>query len=368
MGDATQQQLNLQPSDQPKRESTGSSFRDRAIQRMERERDPGAKVDAVPVSEVQEKVVEQNLDVQPDAHQPIDDGYPTEDLDKTSDDLTDEDTQHQDDEDEDVQTTDNDSEPTGVDNTDVEDVSGEQDITGLRQRAEEAEAMVASMQSDYTKKTQKLGESRRELKQSLEHSAQIAGIYAERANSQLQRYDNVNWTQLQSTLDPQIYSQRANEYRQVVAMRDRAVSEHENISNLAKEQTELQKRDQADISREILQTTLPGWGNELYGKLREYAVDKLNFTQDEFDDFTDHRWIKLIHGAFQISQTGQHVENIQNNGSRNRKPAGKNKRQTRGIDGKYRKALSDHESNPGNRDFTREAFRQRLQRERTGRR
>ena len=252
-----------------------------------------------------------------------------------------------------------------VDNSYVEDMSGEQDISSLRQRADDAEARVTSMQSDYTRKTQKLGEARRELLDNLEKSKQVAEVYAKRAATNLGRYDNVNWQQLQTTLDPQVYAKRVKEYRRAVQMRDRAVAEHGQVTEFADKQIESQKQYQAEISRDVLTATLPGWGNELYGSLKEHAVNSLDFTQDEFDGITDHRWIKLIHNDMKMQKTSKHIEGIKQSNSP-RSPGGPNKERPRGADGRYQNAQQKHRENPGDRSATRNAFRERLAREGRG--
>lgn len=325
-----------QNSDQPSRESNIPSFRDRAMQRLGSDRD---------TVEPEEKVAGVAEASQPSAHE-TDGGYPDEDLQS-----------------QDEQTTEGMLE-TEVEPENVESVFSEQDIPELRQRAEEAETMVTSMQSDYTRKTQKLGESRRELLNNLDQSQKIASVYAERAEQAVKRYENVNWQQLQSTLDPQIYNQRVNEYRQVMASRDREVQAHQQIQKFASDQIEQQKQDQAEISRDVLKSTVPGWGNDLYGTLRDHASKALDFTSDEFDQITDHRVIKLIHNSWKVSQTGSKIEHIQHNGSRARAPVGgSNKERSRSANGQYKSAQAHHLSNPGDRNATREAFRQRLRAE-----
>lgn len=249
-----------------------------------------------------------------------------------------------------------------VDNSYVEDVDGEQDVTSLRQRAEEADARVTSMQSDYTRKTQKLGEARRELLDNLEKSKRVAKVYEDRAQSNLARYDGVNWQHLQTTLDPKLYAKRVAEYRRAVTNRDRAVQEHEQVAGFADKQIESQKQYESEISRDVLSATLPGWGNELYATLKEHAVNSLDFTEDEFDSMTDHRWIRLIHNDMKMSKTSKHIKGIQQSNS-TRSPKGPNKGRPRNAEGRYQSAQQNHLDNPGDRNATRVAFRERLRAE-----
>ena len=250
----------------------------------------------------------------------------------------------------------------GVD-PDVEGGDGETELFVLRQRAEEAESKNLLMQQDYTKKTQEIGSTRRELTESLDQSKRIAKVYAERANTQLQRYDNVNWQQLQSQMSPQNYQSEVAKYQQIVQMRDHAVSEHQAIAKYADEQVELRKTEESEHSRDILRHAIPNWGNELYADLRTYA-DTWDFSAAEVDQITDHRIIRLLHNAYKMTQTGKKIQNIQQNGT-SRTPGGPNKPARRDRDGRYAtRAKQDHENNPGNRELTRNHFRERLRAER----
>ena len=328
-----------QPTSNLNTDST-SSFRDRALNRLETESRPE------PETTPDVSTEEQNTD----AHQP-EESYP-EDSDKVKEKFEQPDGKLSD----------------GVEDSDVEDQPWYDGLepSELGKRVTEAEERHDLMQRDYTQKTQKLGESRKELLTSLDQAQRIAAVYAERASAQLKRYENVNWQQLQSTLDPQVYNQRLAEYKQVVGIRDRAVTEHGQIKQFADQQVEKARTDQAEISRDILRTTMPGWGNELYGSLREFAVNSLDFSSEEFDDITDHRIIRLIHRDWNISNTGKTVQQIQQ-GNQPKPPGGANKERPRGADGRFKNAHQAHLNNPGNRDLTRTSFRERLRKERTGR-
>jgi len=58
-------------------------------------------------------------------------------------------------------------------------------------------------------------------------------------------------------------------------------------------------RKQAQESVETLKTEIPGWGDELYGKILKSGVDQYGFKPDEVNAITDHRAIKVLHDAMQ---------------------------------------------------------------------
>ncbi|TFH50923.1 MAG: hypothetical protein E4H01_01170 [Lysobacterales bacterium] len=70
-------------------------------------------------------------------------------------------------------------------------------------------------------------------------------------------------------------------------------------------QSALQK--QAREAVEILKTDIPGWGDELYGKILKTGVDVYGFRPDEVSAITDHRAIKALHDAyrFQAAKTAK---------------------------------------------------------------
>lgn len=56
---------------------------------------------------------------------------------------------------------------------------------------------------------------------------------------------------------------------------------------------------QAQQAVEILKTDVPGWGDELYGKILKSGVSEYGFRPEEVNAITDHRAIKVLHDAMQ---------------------------------------------------------------------
>jgi hypothetical protein len=71
----------------------------------------------------------------------------------------------------------------------------------------------------------------------------------------------------------------------------------------ATQQKEAQAREayqkQAKESVEKLQDRIPGWSNDLYGKILKSAVDSYGFQQQEVNAITDHRAIEVLNDARQ---------------------------------------------------------------------
>jgi hypothetical protein len=58
-------------------------------------------------------------------------------------------------------------------------------------------------------------------------------------------------------------------------------------------------RKQAEEAIEALQAKIPGWGNDLYGKVRQSAVKNYGFKDSEVNAITDHRAIEVLNDARQ---------------------------------------------------------------------
>lgn len=72
-------------------------------------------------------------------------------------------------------------------------------------------------------------------------------------------------------------------------------------------QTEFQEsmKKQALASLEKLEAKIPGWGNDLYGKVLKYAVKEGGFEQKEVNAITDHRAIEVLHKAMKYDELMQ---------------------------------------------------------------
>ncbi len=240
-----------------------------------------------------------------------------------------------------------------------------EDAAHWKAQAEEAEHLRQEMQRDYTRKTQVLAQQRKQLEQDANLNGQVLATYVNNAEAYLSKWSNVNWQQLQQTLDPAAYQSRVNEYRQAVALKDRALGQHQQYVGSAREMMERQRSSEAELSRDILKATIPSWGNELYGQLGEFATTELEFTQEEFSDITDHRVIRMIFNQMASSDPSASVRQIRRknarpNSSRN------TSQQERSPTGKFSKVERTHRENPGDRDASRNYFRMKLERERKG--
>ena len=181
-------------------------------------------------------------------------------------------------------------------------------VAELRQRAEQAEERTKMMERDYRVKTHKIAAAVREVEQSGEVVQQHAQFYANLASQQLAAFENVNWEQLKT--DPAKYQQTRAQFQQALNQRDAMHKALGQIGEQHKQLVEQSKDREAEVSRDILKTTVPGWSNELYGKLRAFALEELAYTAEEFDGMTDWRRIRDVHAQYQIAQAPKSVAKL----------------------------------------------------------
>lgn len=345
-----------EPRSNPSADSSGNeTFADRKRRELAQER--GVPLDQPPA--IPDEVDLATRRERQDAHQPLSE----DDADLDHDELDDEDRLL----DEAPEDSDDDD---GVDLQDEADEGEEEseEASYWRQKAEEAEELRQEMQTDYTRKTQTLSQQRRQLEQDIRANEGVLRQYVENANQFVSQWDSVNWSQLQQTLDPAEYQKRVDQYRNATQLRDRALGQHQQFVEQATQVLDQQKQAEAEVSRDILKGTIPGWSNELYGQLAEFATDKLGISQERFGDITEHWVIELIYDKYVAADPENRILGKRKSSKR---PSSKSQRkrspQERTADGRFASVERRHRESPGDRNASREYFRQKLARERRGR-
>lgn len=76
-------------------------------------------------------------------------------------------------------------------------------------------------------------------------------------------------------------------------------AEQQKVAEQRSQEMQQTMRKQAAEAVETLKTELPGWGDELYGKILKTGVSEYGFKPEELNAITDHRAIKVLHDAMQ---------------------------------------------------------------------
>lgn len=156
-------------------------------------------------------------------------------------------------------------------------------------------------QSDYTRKTQAVAEQRKAAEEERQYYASTLNSLLTAVGADVQRFEGVDWERA-AVENPEQYRQAKAAYEQSMQLFHGIRGQTEDFVKRAKEAQEAALAAQAKESVAILKTTIPGWNNDLYAQIGEYAQKELGFKLDEFNQIADHRAIKSIWKAMQYDR------------------------------------------------------------------
>jgi hypothetical protein len=227
------------------------------------------------------------------------------------------------DEDDDVTTPDTEAEPEGeeqeVTEAEPEEGDGEEgeeeeaepeeldeiEHEGKKHAIPKALKPLFMMQSDYTKKTQEVADTRRELEARQtafqEHTkAQEAfiGDFAkiEALNGRIAEFEKVDW----QTLSQQDAPRAQALWFEFSRLKDQRVALSGGLRQKIDERSQAQRRDhdkRVEESQAVLRKEIPNFGPELVSKLRDFGMTQAGLTQKEVDAVIDPRHVKLLYLA-----------------------------------------------------------------------
>lgn len=185
---------------------------------------------------------------------------------------------------------------------------------GVEIEKPEVEVIALAQQGfDYTQKTQRLAEERKQVEefaQTLKAQEQafaqqvqvqsaltqdIAKVSA--IDLQISQYQSIDWQTLSNT-DPVQAQKLFFAYTQLQTERGQAVAE---VTKKQQEFSQIQNQSRAkqiELGKQVLEKEIPGWGPELAKSLAE-AGKSYGFTEGELSNLTDPRAVKLLHDAAQ---------------------------------------------------------------------
>jgi len=201
-----------------------------------------------------------------------------------------------------------------------DEVEEESDVYAVKVDGEELEVSLDelikgySRYSDYTRKTQKISEQRREVEElSNRYNSEVAQIQQERQQyidglqqamqsslSVLDEFSTIDWEHLRST-DPIAFVTKKDEYRDVQERIQRSQYEQQMASQ--KQQEEMARARQQTLAHErsAIVEKIPEWGDPekqavLAQELKGYASDQ-GFSQEELASLVDHRSLVVLRKA-----------------------------------------------------------------------
>lgn len=163
---------------------------------------------------------------------------------------------------------------------------------------------AALRQSDYTRKTQEIAETRKALSEALErvNSASEAEQQAmtQKAILQAQRnqYNNINWQQLdqQNPLEATRLRQAAMMLDQAITQADQKLIQARNDTRSAAEQETAKRLEEG---HKTLAQQIPDWGPDKANAIRSFAIETYGFSNEDIDSLTDPKAVLALHDAME---------------------------------------------------------------------
>jgi hypothetical protein len=175
-----------------------------------------------------------------------------------------------------------------------------------------------SRESDYTQKTQELGNQRRDvesmqenLKSELDAVKSSRNKYSEQLGKlvqQLQTEDNIDWQKLYETDPAEYVKKKAESDARKEQLETAKVEQNKILFEQKKEQEKIYNNYLAN-ERKLLTEKLPVYGDpnkseEFTKRLTSFAKDK-GYTDQEISMMVDHRAIVLLADAYRYNQLKQ---------------------------------------------------------------
>lgn len=153
-------------------------------------------------------------------------------------------------------------------------------------------------QSDYTKKTQAVAEQRKAVEEESQYYASTLNSLLTAVGADVQRFQGVDWERA-AVENPDQYRQAKQAYEHSLQTFNGIRGQVEDFVERTKKTQEAALKAQAKEAVAVLKTTIPGWNNELYAQIGEFAHKELGFAPEEFNNIADHRAIRSIWSAMQ---------------------------------------------------------------------
>ena len=163
------------------------------------------------------------------------------------------------------------------------------------------------MEKSYRQKTAQLARQREEVQAEAKKSVETKmKEYDERLlmadqvirSTLTPEFSQIDWNKLAAE-NPAEWAQKYQHAQNVNARLAQIQAERQRISTESQKQAQETQQKQAREAIDVLQTKVPGWNNDLYGKILKAAVNEYGFKNEEVGAITDPRAIEVLNDARQ---------------------------------------------------------------------
>ena len=172
------------------------------------------------------------------------------------------------------------------------------ELTKLYQNRDEFETEMASQLTEVKRREF-------ELDDVLRDSRQHAELLMNALTGQADQYRNIDFNQVPA--DQVGALQQAA--KQAFAQEQQVSQALEQIKARQKQAYDTQMQREAELTRTRLKKTIPGWSNETYDGLREYAVSR-GLDPTLFNSITNPAVIEMIHDSMQLRSAGSKAKTL----------------------------------------------------------
>ena len=197
-----------------------------------------------------------------------------------------------------------------------------------------------------------------DLQDKLTEAKRYAEAYTNQFNQQITQLEHAFQTGM---IEPDNLPMARQQYQGLINQRNQLQQHMEHLDSQANEATTLERERRAEVARVRLSRTIPGWSREKHAELGQFAMSR-GYSQEEFSDSLDYRFLELLNDSMQLRQAGDRVSRVE----RQKKAKGprRNARQApRSADGKYRKAKQEFRDNPNQKGRFAEMKLRQMQKE-----
>lgn len=171
---------------------------------------------------------------------------------------------------------------------------------------------------DYTRKTMKLAQQRREFEQQSGEFGALMQAQKGQAMQEVQRYQAVPWQQLQAE-DQARYEALRGQFQQAYQKAQAAEQQEQQFIQRYRQARDEMVKKQAEEARGELEKTLPGgWSEETYSGLRQHATAQ-GLDQTIFDQITNPALMRIMWQSRQFEMGKQKLQQPGNGAERGRK-------------------------------------------------
>ena len=185
-------------------------------------------------------------------------------------------------------------------------------------------------------------ESRFEMEDGIKEVRKASDFWMRTLQGNVDRFNNVQW----HTLTPE-QLQHAHQQKQQAEMQAQQFhGAYKQTNDMLNEREQQIRTRAAEVANLRLHRTIPNWGNEKLGQLREYAAQR-GYDPKLFSEITSAPLIEMIEESYRLNNPSQTVERTAKKRTRGKGPQRQAKRVDKSKRGEVKRAQEAFKANPG---------------------